>query len=174
MIAPKYERPGADEFAPYYEKYIARVPDGDLLALYATQLDQVHRVIGSVPESRGSHAYAPGKWSIKQVTGHLADCERVFAYRALRIARSDPTPLPGFDENAWMPSAGFDERSLSDVLGEWIAVRQASIALFGGLPSEATARRGVANDQAISVRALAYIGHGHVTHHLGVLQERYL
>jgi len=174
MIAPTYPRPTAEEYAPYYGQYIDKVPDGDLLALLESQIHSVKSVIGSVPESRAQHAYAPGKWTIKEITGHLADCERVFSYRALRIARADPTPLPGFDQNIWMPPAGFNDRTLANVLDEWILVRQASVALFSGLPAEAPARRGTANNNEISVRALAYIAHGHVTHHLGVLKERYL
>lgn len=166
-------RPAEDEFAPYYGRYIGRVPQGDIVALLAEQLPAVLDLLDDVDEARASHRYEPGKWSIRQVIGHIADTERVMAYRALRIARGDRTPLPGFDENAFMTLAGFDERSLLSLVDEWATVRRATLALYEGLDPARAEERGTASDNPVSVRALAYIIHGHVEHHLAILRERY-
>jgi hypothetical protein len=166
-------RPGTDESAPFYHGYIAKVP-GDQIGTYlADQLQAVERLIGPLDEATGRSRYAPGKWSVKEVLGHLCDTERIFVYRLLRIARADTTPLPGFDENAYVPPAEFDARPLADLVWEFRAVRASTITLVEGLPSAAWARRGVASGKPVSTRALAYIVVGHVTHHLGVLRERY-
>ena len=125
-------------------------------------------------KSKGDFAYAPGKWTIKQVVGHICDAERIFAYRALRFARGDVAPLPGFDENAWMPAARFDARPLGDLAAELDAVRRATLALLRTFDADALARRGTANNKEISVRALAYVIAGHERHHVGILRERYL
>ena len=116
MIAPTYDRPDATEFAEFYAGYIGGVPDGDLLQMLQSQGRDTVALLTAVPESRGSFAYAPGKWTLKDVLGHIADGERVFSYRALRIARGDEIPLPGFDENAWVPKAGAGKISSSDML----------------------------------------------------------
>ena len=166
-------RPGPDEFAPYYARYIDRVPPGSLLDLLDEQLPTVLDAMDSVDEDRASHRYAEGKWSIRQVIGHIADTERVMAYRALRIARADATPLPGFDENPYVENANFDQRSLLSLADEWAIVRRATLALFQGLDPQVQTRRGTASDNPVSVRALACIIHGHVDHHLAILRERY-
>jgi hypothetical protein len=167
-------RPGSDEAAPFYHGYIAEVP-GEEIGLYLeTQLTDLERVLAPVDESLARSRYAAGKWSIKEVVGHLADAERIFGYRLLRIGRGDGTPLPGFDENAYVPAGGFDARPLASVLGELRAVRQGTIALAHGLPANAWFRRGEASGKVISARALAYIIVGHLTHHERVLRERYL
>jgi len=119
------------------------------------------------------HRYAPGKWSVKEVVGHVTDAERVFGYRALRIARADTTPMPGFDENAWVPAANFDRRSMPELVAGYQAVRAATVALFSSFDEEALTRRGTANDQEVSVRALAHIMAGHELHHMTILRERY-
>ncbi|MGH2608890.1 MAG: DinB family protein [Gemmatimonadales bacterium] len=143
------------------------------MAVLATQLDQVLARLEGIPEVRGDFRYAPGKWSIKEVVGHLADTERVFAYRALRIARGDATPLAGVDDQAYVREMQAGERTLAAFTGEWGDVRRATIPLFHNLPAPAWRRRGVAGDHPISVRALAYIITGHVRHHLEVLDTRY-
>ena len=137
------------------------------------QLDQVVERFKSIPEAKGDYRYAPGKWSIKEVVGHLSDSERVFAYRALRIGRGDVTPLPGFEEEAYVPQMRAEERALADYVEEFSAVRRATTALFRNLPSGAWSRRGVANERPVSVQALAYAIVGHVRHHLEVLDSRY-
>jgi uncharacterized damage-inducible protein DinB len=167
-------RPDVSEYAPHYETYVSKVPDGNLVAIMEAQRQETQELLAAIPEGRALHRYAPGKWSIKEVIGHVTDAERVFCYRALRFARGDQTPLPGFDEKAYAPAGKFDMRPLPDLAAELDAVRHATIALFTGLDSEALARRGTANAKQISVRALAYIIAGHERHHLGILRERYL
>ena len=174
MPAPVIARPGDGEYAPYYSKYVVLVPDGDLLDTLARQIEDTARLLGAVAERDADFRYAEGKWSIKDVVGHLADSERIFAYRALRFARGDATPLPGFDENALVANARFGARSLRDLLGELRAVRAGTVALFAGMSPVELARRGVANETPVSVRAIAYIIAGHERHHGAILRERYL
>lgn len=165
-------RPQPSEHVPYYRKYIQLVPDGDLLSLLETQYRATQRMLAPLPPEKAKYRYAEGKWSVTEVVGHLADCERVFTYRALRFARGDATPLAGFDENFYTPAGHFDERSLGDVLSEFSAVRGATLALFRGLSPDAFERSGPANGNPISVRALAYIIAGHERHHYQLLQNR--
>lgn len=173
-MTPSYARPESSEYASYYAGYIAKVPEGDLLRILDSQGQEFARLLGSVPESRGEFAYAPGKWTLKEVISHVTDAERVFGYRALRIARADTTPLPGFDENAWVPHSGAAQRTLRDLIAEFQAVRGATVALYRHLPAEAITRTGTANNQPVSVRALAWITAGHSLHHAGLIRERYL
>ena len=174
MTATLIARPGTDEYAPYYGTYIGKVPDGDLRAMLASQLAETLALIRSIPESRGGHRYAPDKWSIKGVLGHLADSERIFSYRALRIGRGDTTPLPGFEQDDYVPMGNFDARTLRDLADELAAVRQATLHLFAHLDQAAVERRGTASGKPVSVRALAYIIAGHELHHVGILKTRYL
>ncbi|HEU5217079.1 MAG TPA: DinB family protein [Gemmatimonadales bacterium] len=174
MTALRYDRPSATEFAAYYGRYIGTVPDGDLLRMLEEQGEQTTALLSGVPESRGGFAYGAGKWTLKEVLGHIADAERVFAYRALRIARGDQTPLPGFDQEPWVPQSGANARTLADLLGELRVVRAATLALLRHLPPEAVGRMGTASDQPVSVRALAWIIAGHERHHLAIVRERYL
>lgn len=168
-------RPSADEFAPGFARYIGRIADGeDVLEVLSVQLDEVVNRFGRIPEARSDHRYAPGKWSIKEMLGHLSDVERIFSYRALRLARGDATPLPGFDENAYAPEMRADERTLADLVAEWRDVRRATLALFRHLPVVAWERRGTASGHPSSVRSLAYAIGGHVRHHLAILEERYM
>jgi hypothetical protein len=166
--------PAADEFGAYYAGYIGLVPAGeDIVALLARQREATLARFGSVTEGRGAHRYAPGKWSVKEVVVHLSDAERIMVYRALRTARGDDTPLPGYDENAYVPLSGADAQPLAALVTEWGHVRQATVSLFRHLPAEAWTRRGTANGMPISVRALAWIIAGHERHHLRTLADRY-
>ena len=174
MTPPRYDRPTASEYEAYYTDYIAGVPDGDVVQALERQGREMTEMLARVPETRGDFAYAPGKWTLKEVLGHVADAERVFSYRALRIARADPAPLAGFDENAWVPTSGAKARTMADLLGEFQAVRAATVALFRHLPAEAPLRRGTANNKEVSVRALAWIAVGHALHHQRLIRERYL
>lgn len=167
-------RPAEDEYAPYYSKYIALVPPSDIIDTLGRQIAETTAFLRSLPESKGDHAYAPGKWSIRQVIGHLSDAERVFGYRAMRFARADTTPVPGFDENTYVDHAGFAHRTLDDLISEFEYLRRSSICLFNGLDEEAMSRRGTANDNEVSVRALAFIMAGHELHHLDIIRTRYL
>jgi len=144
-------------------------PIDELVAQRARMLN----ALSPLSDEQARYRYAPGKWSIKELVGHLADTERVFAYRLLRIGRGDATPLPGFEENDYARAGSFDARPFGDLLDEWAAVRDATTALASGLPDEAWARRGTANNHPVSARALLYIILGHVEHHRSILQERY-
>jgi hypothetical protein len=168
------QRPAPGEYLPYYEKYIARVPDGDLIELLARHADETIAVLRNQPPDMADFKYAEGKWTVKEVIGHVCDAERIFGYRILRFGRADETPLSGFDENTYVPAGEFGDRTLESLLEEFAAVRQATIALIAGLPDAAWARVGVANDNLISVRALAYIVVGHELHHREILLTRYM
>ncbi|HEX8394531.1 MAG TPA: DinB family protein [Longimicrobium sp.] len=167
-------KPDASEFLEYYGKYVARVPGGDAMQVLQNQMDEVAALVRELPEERGGHRYAPDKWSIREVLGHIMDAERIFAYRALRIARGDATPLASFDENAYVPAGRFDQRTLADLMEEYQAVRRATILLFRPMDDEALGRMGVASGAGVSVRALAWIIAGHEAHHVHLLRERYL
>ena len=169
-IAP----PGPDEYGAHYAGYIAAVPlDQPVLAVLETQLEELLARLATVSEERARYRYAPGKWSLKEVVGHLTDTERVMAYRALRIGRGDSTPLPGFDENAYVAAMDAERQALAVYAAEFGLVRRATLALLRQMPEAAWSRRGEANGMPLSVRALAYIMAGHVTHHVGVLASRY-
>jgi len=167
-------RPESTEYAPDYGKYVMLVPDGDLAATLSRQLDATLALLSPLSEQQAAFAYAPGKWSIKEVVGHVTDGERVFAYRALRIGRNDKTPLPGFEQDDYVASANFNERTLSSLLEEFAAVRQASVQLFKNFTEKEWQRRGTANGQEITPLSLAYIIAGHELHHVDVLRTRYL
>ncbi|HEX7024120.1 MAG TPA: DinB family protein [Gemmatimonadales bacterium] len=171
---PKYDRPDPSEFPPFYAGYVNGMPDGEILGLMETQIGELTRGLGAVPESRGDFAYAPGKWTLKEVVGHVADSERVFSYRALRIGRGDQTPLPSFDEKLYVPNSGANDRTLADLLAELQAVRASTLALFRHMPAEAPVRKGTAGAGSITVRALAWVIAGHAAHHYRIIRERYL
>jgi uncharacterized damage-inducible protein DinB len=166
-------RPAADEHIDYYARYIAQAPGEDGLEALRATGESLVRLTQGLSDAQALHRYAPGKWSVKEVLNHICDGERVFTYRALRFARADRTPLPGFDENAWVPAAGSDRRPLAEIVDEVRTVRAASLVLFGSFDSEALTRRGEANGQPVSVRALAWIVAGHSRHHETLLRERY-
>jgi uncharacterized damage-inducible protein DinB len=166
-------RPETGEFDPYYANYIRRVPAGEVASLLESQIGETAAALRAVPAARATYRYAEGKWSIAEVVGHMIDVERIFNYRALRIARADETPIEGFDENAYVPAAESDGRALADLIAEFEAVRRATVALVRSFPPAAFTRVGTANGKPISVRALVYIIAGHERHHLGTLRERY-
>ncbi|CAN5641052.1 DinB family protein [soil metagenome] len=168
------EPPHGDEYAEYYGKYIALVPEGDIVAILATQLDDTLALLRELSDADARYAYAPGKWSVKEVIGHLADTERILAYRMLRFSRGDATPLPSFDENHYAAAGGFTNRKLPSLLAEMTAVRSATIALLAGLPRDVWRREGIASGWPVSVRAIAWIIAGHELHHRAILAERYL
>jgi hypothetical protein len=167
-------RPAADEFAPYYAPYVAHVADGDILTILREQADAFRGLFARVPDEFRLYAYAEGKWTLSEVVQHINDTERVFAYRALRIARGDTLALPGFDQDAWVPESAANDRSLASLIEEFTAIRSASITLFAGLPASAWDRRGTASNNPVSVRGQAFILAGHALHHEGIIRERYL
>lgn len=168
------QRPKADEFAPFYNAYVALVPDGDILETLEHQLTLTLDLLSGISEQQSDSRYAPDKWSIKQLVGHITDTERIFAYRLLRIARGDETPLPGFEQNDYVRYAAFDNCKLSELAREFELVRYSSLMLMRQLDARAWERTGTASETRISVRALAYIIAGHELHHVGILQQRYL
>jgi hypothetical protein len=175
MPVATYSRPEAGEYPAYFDAYLAQVSEPDPIAVMTAQLDEITRFFSVLPRDRADFAYAPGKWTVKEVIGHLSDTERVMAYRALRFARGDgDLSLHGFDENAWVPPARFGTRSLGSLVEEWVSVRRATLALFDSLPAEARGATGIANGRPLSVRTVAFMLPGHVRHHLGVIRERYL
>ena len=173
MSAFTIPRPASTEYAPSYSGYVSAVPDGNLLSLLEGQGRETAALLRGISEKKSRFRYAPGKWSIREVIGHLCDAERVFTYRALCFARGDATPLPSFDENAWGAATNADARPLAEHIEELAAVRSATLALFQGFTEELFARSGVASGHQITVRALAYIVAGHERHHVRILRERY-
>jgi DinB superfamily len=167
-------RPSSDEYAPYYEKYIALVPEGDIVTTLTKQLDTTLTLLREIDETQAGKRYAPDKWSIKELLGHVIDTERIFGYRALRFARNDQTPLAGFEQDDYVRSANFDARRFADLTKEFELVRRNTIELFNSLNDEGWSKRGTANNVEVSVRALAYITAGHAAHHVQILKTRYL
>ena len=166
-------RPASTEYAPFYGGYVNEVPDGDLLAHLERQGRDTATLLRGITEQRSQHRYAPAKWTIREVVGHMIDAERVFTYRALSFARGEGAPLPSFDENAWAATSNADSRSLKDLIDELTVVRAATLALFRGFAEREFARSGVASNNKITVRAIAYIVAGHERHHVKILRERY-
>lgn len=168
------KRPEPSEYAPYYGRYIERVPEGPIVDVLRTQIRGTLDLLRSVPEAKGEYRYAPGKWTIKEVVGHVVDGERVFGYRALRFGRGDTTQLPGFEQDDYVRQGGFDARTLRHLTDELEAVRRATVQLFEGFGEESWSRKGIASSNPVSVLALAYIIAGHEIHHLKILREQYL
>lgn len=166
-------RPQPGDYAPFYQPYLDASADAadarDLLARQEATL----ATMAQWSEAKAGHRYADGKWTVTQVVGHMADTERVFAYRLLRVARNDQTPLAGFDENAWQLASGFEARSLASAVGEMAAVRQSTLALVHSLDAAALDREALANGQRVTARALVWLIAGHFQHHAGILRDRY-
>ena len=166
-------RPNENEYASSFAGYVALVPEQEILSVLAHQTDALRKVVAGIPVEKELFRYAPGKWSVREVFGHMGDAERVFGYRAFSIARGEQAPLPGFDENAYVSCAEFDRHTLALLAGELFALRESNLMLFRSLDEWAWLRTGIANRNPISVRALAYISAGHIRHHLKILKERY-
>ncbi|MGA6980932.1 MAG: DinB family protein, partial [Candidatus Sulfotelmatobacter sp.] len=166
-------RPQADEYAPYYDRYIALVQGEDIVGALDQQRRQTMMLLCSRNEADGDYRYAPGKWSAKEVLGHVCDAERIFAYRALRIARADATPLASFEQDDYVRNGPYAQCKLTDVVEDFIAVRRATISMLRYLDEAAWTRRGVASGKEVTVRALAYMIAGHELHHRRILEEKY-
>lgn len=166
--------PDPSEYAPYYGRYITLVGGNDVVAALEDQPRDTLGLLSALSEEQGDCRYAPDKWSIKETLGHVIDAERVFSYRALRFARNDRTPLASFEQDGYVREGGFGERRLADLIEEFVCVRRATVWLFRELSAEAWMRRGIASDNPVSVRAVAYIVAGHELHHRRVLREKYL
>ena len=166
--------PDSSEYAPYYGRYISLVPGQDIVAALEDQPQETLALLSGLSEEQGDYRYAPGKWSIKEMLGPVNDTERVFAYRALRFARNDQTPLASFEQDDYVRSGNAGNCRLADLIEEFVCVRRATVWLFRQLSAEAWMRRGVASDNPVSVRAAAYIIAGHELHHRRILEQKYL
>lgn len=167
-------RPQADEYGSYYESYIRRVPEGsDIFALLSQQPDELRALLQHVTDEQANARPAPGEWSVKEVVGHICDAERVFAYRVMRIARGDDTPLTGFNQDDYVRATDFNARSLDDLLEEFTLQRRSNVLCFKPLTESEIMRRGTASNNPFSVRALLYVMIGHVQHHIESLKTDY-
>jgi hypothetical protein len=166
-------RPASTEYAPFFAGYVSLVPESDPLDALRAQPALISRLAGAIPPERETYRYAPGKWSVREILGHIGDGERVFGYRAFCISRGDATPLPGFDENTYIAESAYDERRAEALAADFAMARAANLAVLDRLDDARWARIGNANGNPVSVRALAFIMAGHVRHHLGVLSSRY-
>jgi hypothetical protein len=167
-------RPQPGEYASDYQRYIDLAIEDDVVAALDAQSHETATLLAGISEQQAAHRYEPDKWSVKQLVGHVIDGERIFAYRALRIARGDTTPLPGFDQDPYVANAASDDRPIADLAEEFAVLRKANVMMFRALPEEAWSRVGTASDNTITVRALAFILLGHERHHARILRERYL
>ena len=166
--------PNTSEYAPSYEVYVSKVKDSsDIVETLRQLAEKTKTMLGPLTEKQASYRYAPDKWTIRQMLGHMIDAERIFAYRALRIARNDKTPMEGFEQDDYVRFGPHERRSMADLLAQYDVVRSATLWLFEDLGPEAWDRRGIANKNEVSVRALAYIMAGHEVHHHKVLQDKY-
>ena len=172
-MTPAYTRPDSTEYAPYYERYIHLVRENDIVQTMALQTERTLQFLHALPTSAGDKRYAPDKWSIKEVVGHMIDTERVFFQRALFFARKCPGPLPSMEQDEWAAAATFGTQRLEDLIGEFGLVRQSDLCFFRKLDDQAWMRRGIAADCDFTVRSLAYIIVGHERHHLEILRTRY-
>lgn len=167
-------RPESGEYDPYFQRYVDLVSEGDILEILQRNIADTADFLGGLTEEQGGHRYAPDKWTLQEVVGHITDTERVFVYRALRFSRGDTTPLPGFEQDAFVRSAAFGSRTLGAITAELVAVRGATLAFLRGLTPEQLCLRGVADGAELSVRAIPVILAGHELHHMKVIRERYL
>jgi uncharacterized damage-inducible protein DinB len=166
-------RPEPGEYAPYYDRYISLIEGADILTTLDAQRRQTMLLLSGRDDEDGDIRYAPDKWSAKEVLGHVCDTERIFAYRALRIARADRTPIEGFEQDDYVRNSPFETRPLAEVIDDYLAVRRATLTLLRNLDDAAWLRRGIANQNEVSVRAVAYLIAGHELHHRRILEEKY-
>ncbi len=167
-------RPQPNDYAAYYETYVGKVNGENVQEIISTYSNAMLDFYFSLPEEKADHRYAEGKWSIKELLLHIIDAERIFSYRALRIARKDKTPLPGFDENSYTPASKASARSFQSLKDEFAAVRKATDILLSTFDEEQLSQRGTASDQPVTANAIAFIIYGHMLHHKQILEERYL
>jgi hypothetical protein len=173
-LATSIGRPEAGEYDPYYERYVSLVNTDDIVTTLQRQPEDTQALLRPLSAKQAEFRYAPGKWSVKEVLGHLNDTERILSYRALRIGRGDKTPIEGFEQDDYVPNGRFGQRTLEDLLDEFLTIRKATVQLFAHFDATAAERRGTANQKQISARALAYIIAGHELHHRRILEEKYL
>ena len=165
--------PEADEYAPYYKTYVGLLSDGDVLGILEEQMNETLALLGNLTDEQAAYAYEPGKWSIKEVIGHIIDTERVFAYRGMCFARGDNTPLPSFEQDDYVLGADFNARSLENLASEFRHLRMSNIFMFSTWSEAVQSRRGTAANNSITARAIPFILAGHERHHLNILASRY-
>ena len=166
--------PKENEYAPFYADYLTNLKDENIIEFQKNQLEKVKQIFNSINDDKGNYSYAEGKWTIKEVLGHLTDTERILAYRALSFARGEKQILPGFEQDDYVEEGFFNNRTIKDLLNEFIALREANILMFNSFSDEVLMRRGNANNNDFTVNALQYIIPGHVEHHLKILKDKYL
>ena len=167
-------KPQPAEYDPYYQKYISLVPEDEIIPALDSQMNELAELLKDVPEEKGTFAYADGKWTVKEVLSHLIDSERIFAYRAIRIARGDKTPIEGFEQDGYIENSHANRRAIADLIEEFTLLRKANLMFFSNLETGDWVRTGTANSVEISVRSLAWIMVGHVRHHVNILRLSYL
>lgn len=170
----QWQHPAEGEYIPYQSLYLEKVPAGNLVHILEQSLEQTLATLSALTNEQAEYAYAPGKWTIKQVLIHINDCERILAYRALCIARGEQLPLPGFEQDDYVTAANLSERNMSDMLEEFRSIRMATLTLIKSFNSEIINRKGNANKHPITVNALCYVIAGHELHHMSIIRERYL
>ncbi len=168
------KHPDKSEYHEYFEQYIRLIPGENVIRALEGQMLELQALVSDLPSEKEDYAYAPGKWTIKEVIGHLIDCERIFGYRVLRFARGDSKELPGFDDEMYVPAGKFNKRSFYDLAHEFSVLREANIILFKTLDEEALSRNGISDGKSMSVRALIYSIAGHSAHHVRTIKSRYL
>ena len=167
-------KPAAAEYPPYFDRYISKVGDHNLADALRDSGHSFVAFLKTIPKDKYDYRYAEGKWTIKEIVGHIIDCERVFMYRALSFSRNDQSPLPGFDEDAWAQNSNAGSRSMDSLIEEYEAARKANVAFFRDMTEEMALRKGKSNGNEISVRSLGFVIPGHEIHHTQVIKERYL
>lgn len=173
-MTAREQKPEAPEYLPYYGRYIALVPEGDVVSTLESQMKDTRALLVAAPSAVATYRYAPDKWSVNEMLGHIIDSERIFSVRALRFARADASPLPGYEQDDYVRNASFDSYPLAELVAELESVRRSTVLFFRHLTEEAWLRKGVANNAEVTVRALAYIIAGHELHHREILKTRYL
>jgi len=168
------KRPNRDEYASYYHTYVETVPDGDIIKTLHKQIAEMGKLFKNVSKKQSLFRYAPEKWSVREVLGHIIDAERIFSYRTLCFARNDMKEFHGFDENEYISKSNYNEIKLSELIDEFSELRNSNVIMFRNFSDEMWLRTGRANNNSFTVRAMAYIMVGHVNHHIGVLKDRYL
>lgn len=168
------DRPGTDEFAPYYNTYISLIEDGQVLPVLSTQAAELRSLFSEISEDKGEYSYQEGKWTVKELLSHIIDGERMFAYRVLRISRGDETPIEGFEQDGYIENSNANNRSFAELLDEFDLQRSSNLLMINNISDDGEVRLGTASDNKVSVRALIYIMAGHVIHHINILKTRYL
>lgn len=174
MAPARATKPNASEYLPYYGRYVDLVPDGDIIETLVRQMKETQQLLGGLSPSIGTHRYAPDKWTVNEMIGHLSDTERIFTARALRFARNDSQPLPGFEQDDYVRNSSFNDYPLAELTAGFASVRQSTIYLFRHLGEDAWMRKGIASGAEVTVRALAFITAGHELHHQKILRSKYL